>query len=230
MHFRRTATRSTELAGHALAAGDKVVVWFISADFDETQFPDPYRFDIGRTPNDHVAFGRLEPAPLPGRAAGPPGAEGAVRGAAAPAGRRPARGPGRALALQLHQRHQAPTRSRWRGRRRTPRVHVPDQPSSRPASTPATCGRTRSRYHDRDDHPGAAEQDPDRAGRHPRRPVPVDEGEGPLGPVGGVEHRPQAEREGDGGERRPEEDPDERASAHFRSPACSPGEYGPRAQ
>jgi cytochrome P450 len=61
MHFRRTATRSTELAGRSLAAGDKVVVWFISADFDETQFPDPYRFDIGRTPNDHVAFGRLSP-------------------------------------------------------------------------------------------------------------------------------------------------------------------------
>jgi cytochrome P450 len=61
MHFRRTATRPTQLAGRELAAGDKVVVWFISADFDETQFADPYRFDIGRNPNDHVAFGRLSP-------------------------------------------------------------------------------------------------------------------------------------------------------------------------
>ena len=61
MHFRRTATRPTELAGRSLAAGDKVVMWFISADFDEAQFPDPYRFDIRRTPNDHVAFGRLSP-------------------------------------------------------------------------------------------------------------------------------------------------------------------------
>ena len=41
--------------------GDKVVIWFISADFDERQFPDPYRFDIHRTPNDHVAFGRMSP-------------------------------------------------------------------------------------------------------------------------------------------------------------------------
>jgi cytochrome P450 len=61
MHFRRTATRPTELGDHAIAAGDKVVMWFISADFDERQFPDPYRFDIARSPNEHVAFGRLSP-------------------------------------------------------------------------------------------------------------------------------------------------------------------------
>ncbi len=62
MHFRRTAT-----AGHRAAAasrssrGDKVVIWFASADYDERQFPDPFRFDIHRTPNEHVAFGRMSP-------------------------------------------------------------------------------------------------------------------------------------------------------------------------
>lgn len=61
MHFRRTATQDTELAGKPIKAGDKVVIWFVSADFDERQFPDPYRFDIKRQPNDHVAFGLKSP-------------------------------------------------------------------------------------------------------------------------------------------------------------------------
>jgi cytochrome P450 len=61
MHFRRTAVADTELAGRSIRAGDKVVIWFISADFDDAQFTDPYRFDIRRHPNEHVAFGRLSP-------------------------------------------------------------------------------------------------------------------------------------------------------------------------
>lgn len=61
MHFRRTATQDTELRGKQIKAGDKVVIWFSSADFDERQFPDPYRFDIHRTPNDHVAFNLRSP-------------------------------------------------------------------------------------------------------------------------------------------------------------------------
>jgi cytochrome P450 len=61
MHFRRTAVADTELAGRSIRAGDKVVIWFISADFDDAQFTDPYRFDIRRRPNEHVAFGRLSP-------------------------------------------------------------------------------------------------------------------------------------------------------------------------
>ena len=36
---------------------DKVLLWYISANRDESQFPDPLRFDVGRTPNRHVAFG-----------------------------------------------------------------------------------------------------------------------------------------------------------------------------
>ncbi len=61
MHFRRTATRDVEMHGKQIRAGDKVVIWFVSADYDDAQFPDPYRFDIHRTPNEHVAFGRMSP-------------------------------------------------------------------------------------------------------------------------------------------------------------------------
>ncbi len=57
MHFRRTVTSDTELRGQTLRAGDKVVLWYVSGNFDEDQFVDPYRFDPSRTPNDHLAFG-----------------------------------------------------------------------------------------------------------------------------------------------------------------------------
>ena len=61
MHFRRTATADTTMHDRQIKRGDKVVIWFNSADFDDRQFPDPYTFDIHRTPNDHVAFGRMSP-------------------------------------------------------------------------------------------------------------------------------------------------------------------------
>ena len=57
IHFRRTATRDTELAGQPLREGDKLVLWYISANRDEEVFADPYRFDLRRTPNEHVGFG-----------------------------------------------------------------------------------------------------------------------------------------------------------------------------
>jgi cytochrome P450 len=57
LHFRRTATTDVELRGRTIRAGDKVVVWYVSANFDEAVFDDPMRFDIGRTPNRHLAFG-----------------------------------------------------------------------------------------------------------------------------------------------------------------------------
>jgi cytochrome P450 len=57
LHFRRTATRDVELHGRTMAEGDKVLLWFISGNRDERQFPDPLRFDVGRTPNRHVSFG-----------------------------------------------------------------------------------------------------------------------------------------------------------------------------
>ncbi|HEY7667806.1 MAG TPA: cytochrome P450 [Actinomycetota bacterium] len=57
MHFRRTATRDVELREQSIRAGDKVVTWYVSANRDEEAFPDPYTFDVTRTPNDHVTFG-----------------------------------------------------------------------------------------------------------------------------------------------------------------------------
>ncbi|WP_234435083.1 MULTISPECIES: cytochrome P450 [Streptomyces] len=55
--FRRTAARDVELGGRPIRRGDKVVVYHASANRDETVFPDPDRFDITRSPNDHVSFG-----------------------------------------------------------------------------------------------------------------------------------------------------------------------------
>ena len=56
-NFRRTATCNTEIGGVPIAAGEKVVMYYASANRDERVFPDPHRFDVGRTPNDHMAFG-----------------------------------------------------------------------------------------------------------------------------------------------------------------------------
>jgi cytochrome P450 len=57
LHFRRTATRDVELRGQQIKEGDKVVTWYISANRDPEVFPEPYAFDVTRTPNDHVTFG-----------------------------------------------------------------------------------------------------------------------------------------------------------------------------
>lgn len=60
-HFRRTATRDIELGRSKIAAGDKVVVWYTSANRDENVFQDPYRLDLRRSPNPHTTFGRGGP-------------------------------------------------------------------------------------------------------------------------------------------------------------------------
>ena len=60
-HFRRTATRDVELGGKHVREGDKVVLWFASGNRDEEVFADPYRFDVTRTPNDHITFGKGGP-------------------------------------------------------------------------------------------------------------------------------------------------------------------------
>jgi cytochrome P450 len=57
LHFRRTATVDTTLRGVQIAAGDKVVTWYLAANLDPEQFPDPHAFDVARTPNRHVTFG-----------------------------------------------------------------------------------------------------------------------------------------------------------------------------
>lgn len=60
-HFRRTATRDAVLRGRHIRAGDKVVVWYTSANRDEEVFTDPYAFDVTRNPNPQVSFGRAGP-------------------------------------------------------------------------------------------------------------------------------------------------------------------------
>jgi len=57
IHFRRTATRDTELGGQRIREGEKVVMWYCSANRDEDVFAEPFRFDVGRDPNPHAAFG-----------------------------------------------------------------------------------------------------------------------------------------------------------------------------
>lgn len=55
-HFRRTATRDTELHGQQIREGEKVVMWYASSNRDETRYEDPDRFDVLRNP-EHQAFG-----------------------------------------------------------------------------------------------------------------------------------------------------------------------------
>ena len=56
-HFRRTATKDTEIGGQTIREEDRVVVWYSSANRDEAVFPAPDTFDITRQPNEHLAFG-----------------------------------------------------------------------------------------------------------------------------------------------------------------------------
>ena len=55
-HFRRTATRDTELLGQEIKEGDKVIMWYVSSNRDETRYEDPDHFDVTRNP-EHQAFG-----------------------------------------------------------------------------------------------------------------------------------------------------------------------------
>ncbi|MFF8290555.1 cytochrome P450 [Streptomyces sp. NPDC016309] len=57
MHFGRRALVDVPLRDRIIEAGDVVSLWNSSANFDESVFPDPFVFDLARTPNKHVAFG-----------------------------------------------------------------------------------------------------------------------------------------------------------------------------
>jgi cholest-4-en-3-one 26-monooxygenase len=57
IHFRRTATRDVEVRGQQIEEGEKVVLFYASANRDEEIFPDGHVFDVARTPNEHLAFG-----------------------------------------------------------------------------------------------------------------------------------------------------------------------------
>ncbi|HUI04576.1 MAG TPA: cytochrome P450 [Acidimicrobiales bacterium] len=56
-YFARRASRDTEIRGVPIAEGDRVTMWFPSANRDEDVFNEPFRFDVGRSPNPHVTFG-----------------------------------------------------------------------------------------------------------------------------------------------------------------------------
>lgn len=57
IQFQRTAMEAVIIRGQTIRKGESVVMWYPSANRDEEVFPDPYRFDITRDPNDHFAFG-----------------------------------------------------------------------------------------------------------------------------------------------------------------------------
>jgi cytochrome P450 len=57
IQFARVATAEVTLAGQRIREGDAVGLWYASANRDEGVFANPYRFDVGRTPNHHLAFG-----------------------------------------------------------------------------------------------------------------------------------------------------------------------------
>jgi cytochrome P450 len=59
-HMSRRATGDVEIRGQQIKNGESVLMWYPSANRDEDVFPDPYRFDIQRQPNEHLAFGHHE--------------------------------------------------------------------------------------------------------------------------------------------------------------------------
>jgi cytochrome P450 len=60
-HFRRTATKDVEFQGTLIKQGQKIVPWFASGNRDSAIFNDPYKMDVKRNPNEHMAFGRGGP-------------------------------------------------------------------------------------------------------------------------------------------------------------------------
>lgn len=56
-YFKRIVAKDTEIGGVSIPAGDRVSLWYPSGNRDERAFVDPFRFDIRRSPNDHIAFG-----------------------------------------------------------------------------------------------------------------------------------------------------------------------------
>lgn len=59
-HIVRVALRDTEVGGTKIREGDRLALWLPSGNRDESIFEDPYRFDLRRTPNEHIAFGKGE--------------------------------------------------------------------------------------------------------------------------------------------------------------------------
>ena len=137
-HFRRTATCDTELHGQKIREGEKVVMWYVSSNRDETRYEDPDRFDVRAQPR-APGLRRRRPALLPRHRARPPRAAGDARGDARALSRRcastgtprvrgiavpqPAQDPSRQAASLAAHRAPAPLvrrRGRSRPRRRGP--------------------------------------------------------------------------------------------------------------
>jgi len=57
LHMARVATTDAELGGQLIRKGQKLIMWYPSANRDESVFPEPFRFNIERSPNEHLAFG-----------------------------------------------------------------------------------------------------------------------------------------------------------------------------
>jgi cholest-4-en-3-one 26-monooxygenase len=57
MQFQRSAQRDTEIGGQRIAEGDRVALYYVSANRDEAAFERPDQFDVGRSPNEHLTFG-----------------------------------------------------------------------------------------------------------------------------------------------------------------------------
>ena len=116
--FARRSTRDTEIRGVPIAEGDRITLWYPSANRDEDVFDDPFRFDIRRSPNPHVAFGGGGVAFLPGSQSRSPRDDRPLRGAAGShAGDRSAR-----PTLLQCARHLQPHHARHAGAARAPGV------------------------------------------------------------------------------------------------------------
>jgi cytochrome P450 len=70
LHFRRTAVSDFEIHGKTIEAGDKVVLWYVSGNYDERAYENPETFDVTRRPNLHLAFGAGGPHFCMGNALG----------------------------------------------------------------------------------------------------------------------------------------------------------------
>ncbi len=107
MYFRRNVTKDTVLRGQQLKEGDKIAMYYISANRDEDVFDRPFEFDIRRSPNEHVGFGGGGPHHCLGMNLAAHGDLRTPRGdGQAHADHRTHRG-GAAAPLELHRRHQA---------------------------------------------------------------------------------------------------------------------------
>ena len=108
VYMRRTLTQDFELSGTKMAAGDKAILWYNSANRDESKFANPWAFDVARNPNPHLGFRRRRCPFLFGRQPGSPRDQGCVRRIVPRNPRYRRDGRTLAPAVAIHPRHQEP--------------------------------------------------------------------------------------------------------------------------